>query len=173
MALDLARLISNLIRNGIVSEVDVAAERCRVTSGELTTNWIPWISLRAGTTRTWSAPSEGEQVILLSPEGDTANAVALLGLNSDAYPAPAHKADLHVVQHGDGGTLSYNETLHRYEINLPPGSKVAVIATGGIETTGSVAAAGNVSAGTGASGSFTTATGQTVMVSDGVITNIF
>lgn len=173
MAIDLARLISNLIRNGFVSAVDVDAKLCRVTSGELTTNWIPWLSLRAGTTRTWSAPSEGEQVILLSPEGDTANAVALLGLNSDTYPAPANRGDLHVVQHGDGAAISYNETLHRYEIALPAGSKVAVLASGGIETSGSVTAKGNLAAGTGASGSFTTPTGQTVMVSDGIVTNIF
>jgi hypothetical protein len=39
--------------------------------------------------------------------------------------------------------------------------------------TGSVSIDGNLSVGTGASGSFTTPTGQTVTVRDGIITNIY
>lgn len=42
-----------------------------------------------------------------------------------------------------------------------------------VDITGSVRISGNLSVGTGASGSFTTPAGQTVTVQDGIITNIY
>jgi phage baseplate assembly protein V len=50
---------------------------------------IRWIERRAGRTRTWSPPSQGEQVVLLCPGGEIGAAVALRGLFSSACPAPA------------------------------------------------------------------------------------
>jgi hypothetical protein len=45
--------------------------------------------------------------------------------------------------------------------------------TGDIMITGSLSTTGNATVGTGASGSFTTPTGQTVMVQNGIVTNIY
>ena len=66
---EIMRLITNLIRTGVVTEVDRENWLCRVKTGELETNWINWLTLRAGNARTWWKPSEGEQVVLLSPDG--------------------------------------------------------------------------------------------------------
>lgn len=63
---EIMRLITNLIRTGVVTEVDRENWLCRVKTGELETNWISWLTLRAGNARTWWRPSEGEQVVLLS-----------------------------------------------------------------------------------------------------------
>ena len=54
---ELLRLIHNLIRLGTIAEVDHARARVRVQSGELLTNWLPWIEARAGTTRDWDPPT--------------------------------------------------------------------------------------------------------------------
>ncbi|MFQ6296002.1 phage baseplate assembly protein V [Escherichia coli] len=67
------RLITNLIRTGVVTEVDRENWLCRVKTGELETNWISWLTLRAGNARTWWRPSEGEQVVLLSLGGKPLN----------------------------------------------------------------------------------------------------
>ncbi len=47
------RLIINLIRTGVVTEVDRENWLCRVKTGDLETNWINWLTLRAGNARTW------------------------------------------------------------------------------------------------------------------------
>ena len=45
---EIMRLITNLIRTGVVTEVDRENWLCRVKTGELETNWISWLTLRAG-----------------------------------------------------------------------------------------------------------------------------
>src|SRR4030095_7937038 len=84
---ELVRCIENIVRAGTVAQVDHGTARCRVQSGGLTTNWLPWISLRAGDIRRWSPPSAGEQCIVLSPGGNMASAFVLVGVFSDAVPA--------------------------------------------------------------------------------------
>lgn len=74
---EIMRLITNLIRIGVVTEVDRENWLCRVKTGDLETNWINWLTLRAGNARTWWRPSEGEQVVLLSLGGNLETAFAL------------------------------------------------------------------------------------------------
>ncbi|MCD9735766.1 phage baseplate assembly protein V, partial [Klebsiella pneumoniae] len=50
---EIMRLITNLIRTGIVTEVDRDGWLCRVKTGDLETNWINWLTYRAGKSRTW------------------------------------------------------------------------------------------------------------------------
>ncbi|MFZ7197779.1 phage baseplate assembly protein V [Avibacterium avium] len=54
------RKIENLIRYGVVAEVDCAARRARVQSGEILTDWLPWCAFRAGTTKIWSPVTVGD-----------------------------------------------------------------------------------------------------------------
>lgn len=49
---EIMRLITNLIRTGIVTEVDRDGWLCRVKTGDLETNWINWLTYRAGKSRT-------------------------------------------------------------------------------------------------------------------------
>lgn len=82
-----SRRISNAIRYGVVKEADYenALIRLELQDGELLTDWIPWITLRAGGDKFWWAPEEGEVMMLLSPSGELANAVALPA--ADSYTA--------------------------------------------------------------------------------------
>lgn len=107
---ELFRLISNLIRIGTVFAVDLAGQpaRVRVASGDLQSNWLPWLELRAGSTTTWNPPTVGEQVVLLCPDGDPAAGVALMGLNSDGIPAPSARAAEHVTLYPDGARIVYD-----------------------------------------------------------------
>lgn len=74
---EIMRLIANLIRTGTVTEVDRENWLCRVKVGELETNWINWLTLRAGGARTWWCPSPDEQVVVLSMGGNLETAFAL------------------------------------------------------------------------------------------------
>lgn len=104
----LSRLLENLIRIGTISAVDHDAALCRVESGGLESQWVPWVEHRAGQTRTWDPPTVGEQVILLSPSGEPAAGVALRGLYRSAHPAPSASATEHVIDYPDGARIAYD-----------------------------------------------------------------
>ena len=67
---ELERRLSNTIRPGKVLEADYAKARLRVTMGDNTSAWLPWLTSRAGEDRTWHAPEVGEQVIVIAPGGE-------------------------------------------------------------------------------------------------------
>ncbi|MDR1349369.1 MAG: phage baseplate assembly protein V, partial [Zoogloeaceae bacterium] len=85
---DLSRRLESMIRIGRVVAVDPAAARCRVKSGELETEFLPWLERRMGETRDWDPPTIGEQVMVLSPSGEVAGGIVLTGIPSDASPPP-------------------------------------------------------------------------------------
>lgn len=123
---ELIRLILNLARKGTILEVDHQAALCRVASGELQTNWIPWLAIAAGTTRDWRPPTTGEQVLLICPGGDPADAVALCGIYSDKAPAPSNSKDTHTRIYPDGAVLEYDHQAHRLTVTLPEGGEILV-----------------------------------------------
>ncbi|MGP2485659.1 phage baseplate assembly protein V [Pantoea ananatis] len=104
---EIMRLITNLIRTGTVSEVDPVNWLCRVKTGDLETNWINWLTLRAGNTRTWWQPTVGEQVILLSMGGNLETAFALPAIYSDTFPPPDYSENGSTTQFIDGGIFQY------------------------------------------------------------------
>lgn len=109
---DLARRLENLIRIGTIAHVDVAdaaAPRVRVQDGDLLTGWLPFGALRAGTARVWSAPTVGEQVLLLSPSGELASAVVFGSLFCSATPAPSTNPHEHIIDFADGTRISHND----------------------------------------------------------------
>ncbi|WP_336748598.1 phage baseplate assembly protein V [Pantoea vagans] len=105
---EIMRLITNLIRTGTVSEVDPVNWLCRVKTGDLETNWINWLTLRAGSTRTWWQPTVGEQVVLLSLGGNLETAFALPAIYSEAFPPPDYSDDGDTTEYSDGGFFQYD-----------------------------------------------------------------
>ncbi|WP_417761720.1 phage baseplate assembly protein V [Shewanella sp.] len=103
---DLRRRIDNLLRLGTVEEV--RAGECRVKSGELLTNWRPYLTHRAGSARTSWRPTKGEQVLLLSLSGDVTNAYVLQALNCDAFPEPDDHPTRHRTVYPDGAVIEYD-----------------------------------------------------------------
>ncbi|PZE09703.1 phage baseplate assembly protein V [Pseudomonas sp. 57B-090624] len=139
----LSRLIENLIRLGTVAEVDLATARVRIQSGRLLTGWLPWLALRAGEDRVWNPPTEGEQVLVLSPSGQTANGVVLCGLFSDAIPANGETAALHRTTYRDGAVIEYDSAAHHLRAILPGGGSTELVSSGGITLVGDVTHEGN------------------------------
>lgn len=140
---ELLRLIHNLIRLGSIAQVDHSRARVRVQAGELLTNWLPWLEARAGTTRTWSPPTVGEQVVVLSPGGDLAAGIVLTGLFSDAHPAPADTANLWRRVLPDEALFEYDHTASRLRINLP--GSIEISAPGGTSWVGNISHQGAMS----------------------------
>lgn len=105
---ELTRRLANLVRVGTVAELDAAQARVRVSVGEATTAWLPWLTARAGADATWWAPSVGEQVLLVAPSGDLAQAFALPALYGPAAGPPASGEAVHRVQYADGSFTEHN-----------------------------------------------------------------
>lgn len=109
----LKRLLANIIRIGSVSDVDHANGLCRVKIGNLETDWLNWLTLRAGRVRFWSAPSVGEQVMVLSIGGELTTGFVLPAIFSDANSAPSQSPDAMVITFPDGARFEYEpETSH-------------------------------------------------------------
>jgi len=85
---EIMRLITNLIRTGIVSEVDPVNWLCRVKTGELETSWINWLTLRIGNTRTWWKPTLAGTGCAAEPCGNLETAFALPAIYSESFPPP-------------------------------------------------------------------------------------
>lgn len=104
---ELSRAVRDIIRIGVVAEVDTTLGLCRVQSGELVTDWLHWLTSRAGSSRTWWAPSVGEQVLLLSLGGELDTGFVLPGIYSDDFPAPSASPQAYHVNFSDGAVLEY------------------------------------------------------------------
>ncbi len=115
---DILRRIENLIRLGTVAEVDLAGTpaRCRVKSGNITTDFLPFIHGRAGTTTDWDPVTIGEQVMILSPSGETGAGIVMPAIHQASIPAPSDSADEFVRKFPDGATIKYNHASGHLDV---------------------------------------------------------
>lgn len=144
MSDDVLRQLANLIRFGTVQAV--TGKRVQVQVGGLLTRPVPWLSTRAGKTKTWSPPDIGEQVMVLSPNGDLGGGVAIGGIFCDAYDIPGDaNANTVVMAFGDGAVLLYDQAAHLLKATLPADGRVVVTAAGGLTFTGNVTIDGTLS----------------------------
>lgn len=114
---ELERRFANIVRLGTVEEIDHGDARVRVRTGKNLTAWLPWCTWRAGATSSWSAPTVGEQVLILSPSGDLPSGVVLPALYTDAHPAPSSSPTEHVTRYPDGATISYDHATGQADIS--------------------------------------------------------
>lgn len=107
---EIYRLIMNLIRFGIVEQVDLTLDppKARVRCGELLTDWLPWSARHAGNARTWWPPTEGEQVIILAAGGELSAGVIIAALYQKSAPAPINTANTQRATYPDGAVIEYN-----------------------------------------------------------------
>ncbi|GLW38706.1 baseplate assembly protein [Pectobacterium carotovorum subsp. carotovorum] len=108
MTAELLRLLGNVLRVGVVTEIDVDEWRVRVSSGGLDTDWLRWNALRAGAFSVWIPPSVGEQVLLGCIGGNPETAVILGSIYSDENPAPGSSSSELVIKAPDGAQVRYD-----------------------------------------------------------------
>ena len=104
---DILRQLRNIIRIGVIVETDLDAGRCRVQTGGIVTDWLQWLTSRAGRSRVWWAPAVGEQVMILAIGGELDTAFVLPGIFSDDHPAPSASPDAFHIAFPDGALIEY------------------------------------------------------------------
>ncbi len=115
---ELNRKLANIIRIGLIKEVDYEKARVRVKVGEFITDWLPWITARAGEDRSWFAPNIDEQVVIFSPLGELSLGVILAGIWQQKYPAPESKKEGDCFLFEDGTKISYDKKNHHLEVSV-------------------------------------------------------
>lgn len=134
----LARLLENMVRFGTIAAVQHVPPRVTVSTGQLVTTWLPWVAARAGADVDWDPPTAGEQVLLIAPSGQLANAVVITGIYSNAIPANGDRAGLHRRTYRDGAVIEYDSIAHHLNVTLPAGGTTNLVSTGGISIEGPI-----------------------------------
>lgn len=132
---ELLRLIHNVIRIGTIAEVDYGdpsakppkPPRVRVDIGDITTGWLQWRELRAGTTRDWDPPTVDEQVMVISPGGDLTAAIVVTGIYRTAHPAPSDDPNLQRRVYPDGTQQQHNHEESHWQLSVPAGGMIELV----------------------------------------------
>ena len=144
---DLERRLENLIRIAEISDVDYHDPEnpvCRCMVGEIKTNWLSIGHTRMGEVKDWNPPSKGEQVVLLSPNGDLSQAVIMASLSSTLNPAPDTAAHKPKRTYPDGAVIEYDYQSHKLTASLPEGATFELTSNGGLKITGDIALDGKL-----------------------------
>lgn len=157
-------------RHGIVDAYDpnAYAVKVRLQPDDTLTDWLPlkspWVGNGWGL---FCAPSIGDAIEIDFQEGD--GGVGTAGwrfFNDEDRPLAVAAGEMWLV-HASGASIKLQND------GAIQTTALVLRQAGQITATGSISADANLSAGNGASGSFTTPTGQTVTVLDGIIVNIY
>ncbi|OAM06094.1 MAG: baseplate assembly protein V [Wolbachia endosymbiont of Dactylopius coccus] len=115
---ELSRELANIIRIGVVKEVDYEKAKVRVKIGEFLTDYLPWITSKAGKDRDWSPLDIDEQVMVFSPLGELSLGVVLGGIYQEKYPARENKKEINSIKFQDGTKFTYDKGKHHLEIEV-------------------------------------------------------
>lgn len=103
---DLAHRVNNIIRFGVIKEVDLENNLVKVDMGDnLTTPFIAYVVNASGNAKVYFTPKEGDQVLLLSPNGVIANAVCMPNLYKGEVEGEADEWRLTFAK----GSIAYKE----------------------------------------------------------------
>lgn len=186
---EIDRRLANILRIGVVAALDAANALVQVDLGDLTTDWLPWSTGRAGNTRKWSAPRVGEQVLVFSPSGELGAGIVGPSVFQDAHGAPSSNPDAENVTFSDGSSVNYDAGSNTLTVNVSGAGNVVVNCqhatinaqddvtlntpqahcTGNMQVDGALSVSGGMSI-QGGGGSTATITGKVQVVGDVVTT---
>lgn len=120
------RRINNVINLGIVTAVNHADATCRVKIDGNETDWLPFGAARMGNVKIWNPPSVGEQVMVISENGELDTAVVTGSFDYDSHPMPSANANSIEMHCKDGAVFSYDHSAHKLDVRLPNASTTNV-----------------------------------------------
>ena len=132
----LRRSVQGMQRFGTVHAVDGESRRVQLRlAGENGSEFLspkrPWADF-AGDEKSWRPPSEGQQMLMLSPFGDMRQGVAVPLTFSNANPAPSSALDARILSAFGGGLIGFTNGggeaqmfADRVDLGAPGGKRVA------------------------------------------------
>lgn len=117
----LEQRLAGMMRHGTVLEVDPAQGLARLDLGvgddgkPLQSPWVPYAQV-AGAMKFHSPPSKGQQMTLMSPNGDWMQGIAVPMHWSNQNKSPSDKGDEHVTTFGST-TITHKEGSIQFTIS--------------------------------------------------------
>jgi len=118
------RQIGNMLAIGVIAELDTTTKRVRVDVDGMKTDWIPWLTQRAGPNRDWHPPEVGAQVLVASPYGDPAQGVVVGSIYQNDFDAPADVATVDRAVFEDGSVIEYDREAHQLKVDVGDGTVI-------------------------------------------------
>ncbi|MNJ30283.1 Phage-related baseplate assembly protein [compost metagenome] len=137
---DTDRAISDLVREGVVESVDLAAGKAIVRLGDLFTPPIDWI-MPVGDTTIWIAPTKGQPVTVTCPEGDIERAY-ISGSLPSSQMAPLFLGVSVGIRFKDGAIITYDPEAQKLQLQLTGAAEL--VAPEGLAIKADVAIEGDV-----------------------------
>ena len=129
-ATDTERRLSNVIFLAEIAKLDAKKSLMRIKAGSIYSDWIPYMTLRAGPDRTWHIFEPGEQVLVAAPGGDINQAVVIGAVYQDDFPPPADTEDVRRTVFKDGTIEEYDRKQHHWLLDLRANDGTLEILTG-------------------------------------------
>lgn len=142
---DLDRRTQDVVRRGVVEEVDYEKARVRVGIGNrddeddwIVTDWLPMNGGRAKGDRDWHPLEKGEKVVLLSEGGELSTASVIpagtYNEENDDEKANGNKAGVWRKTFANGAEVSYDRNSGTLTLNATE-SGDALVTAGGVTLT--------------------------------------
>jgi phage baseplate assembly protein V len=140
---EVQRRLSQSIGMGVISAVDATTASVKVITDDALpeSDWMPFVTPRMGAVTVWSLPKIGSTCLILCPEAEFSQAVAM-----PALATPAGLATEHFVRFQDGTQIHYNETTQALNITAIAGISViapTIALAGAVAITGTLSVSGN------------------------------
>lgn len=132
---DLQRRLANIVRRGVIHSTQHGKiPKCRVSIGELVTDWLPLCQGFSGGFRSDVNPcTVGDAVTVLSEGGDLNNGRVFPGWATGGAPVPDGSESEHITVYGDGTEVRYDREAHALTITIAAGGTYKIVGKGTLD----------------------------------------
>lgn len=132
---DLQRRLANIVRRGVIHSTQHGKiPKCRVSIGELVTDWLPLCQVFSGGFRSDVNPcTVGDAVTVLSEGGDLNNGRVFPGWATGGAPVPEGSESEHITVYGDGTEVRYDREAHALTITIAAGGTYKIVGKGTLD----------------------------------------
>ncbi|MGO3492872.1 phage baseplate assembly protein V [Hafnia alvei] len=132
---DLQRRLANIVRRGVIHSTQHGKiPKCRVSIGELITDWLPLCQGFSGGFRSDVNPcTVGDAVTVLSEGGDLNNGRVFPGWATGGSPVPEGSESEHITVYGDGTEVRYDRETHALTITIAAGGTYKIVGKGTLD----------------------------------------
>lgn len=132
---DFQRRLANIVRRGVIHSTQHGKiPKCRVSIGELVTDWLPLCQGFSGGFRSDVNPcTVGDAVTVLSEAGDLNNGRVFPGWATGGAPVPEGSESEHITVYGDGTEVRYDREAHALTITIAAGGTYKIVGKGTLD----------------------------------------
>jgi phage baseplate assembly protein V len=111
---EMNRRLLQIVRIGIIQEIDYTKAKARVKVGDNVTGLRPWVSLA----KAWIPPAVGDQVVVLSPNGDFEQGILLPALYHSKSKSPSNKENELKIKLSENSSVCFDSDLENLTVKI-------------------------------------------------------